>query len=431
MFVRKCFRTIASCMAVILSMVTLTGCSAASEEQVVSSNAGGTEISFSWWGNDPRHQYTMNGVDIFMEQNPDINVDYSYSIWSGYENRNKVLMNSRTESDVMQINFAWLSQYSDDGEGYYDLKELSDYIDLSQFSEEDLAFGMKNGKLNALPIAFNTTIFFYNKDIWDSYGLSFPENWGDLFSAAKVMSKDGVYPLGAVKKHAFLMLIAYEEQQSGMPMFDENNKLNFGDKELEDMLLMYNRLLDEKVLMPLEDYDRDALKNGKAASCMCWISDASNYCGAMAEGGGHPEVYGQIIDEGSKRTGWYIKPSTMYAISKYTEHPEEAARLVDYLLNSKDMAELQKTEKGIPVSHAALEVVKNMEDGMSGYEVGASEYMTSHIDQMNLIQTPLEEGAIMDTFKSGGDDYMYDKGSLEDVIKQMHLDIEKILEEKK
>ena len=69
----------------------------------------------------------------------------------------------------MQINYGWLSQYSPDGEGYYDLYQLSDYIDLSGYSQADLDFGTVNGKLNALPIAYNSTVTFYNKDIFDKY----------------------------------------------------------------------------------------------------------------------------------------------------------------------------------------------------------------------------------------------------------------------
>ena len=44
-------------------------------------------------------------------------------------------MNSKTETDVMQINFGWLSEYSADGRGYYDLEKVSDVIDLSVYSE--------------------------------------------------------------------------------------------------------------------------------------------------------------------------------------------------------------------------------------------------------------------------------------------------------
>ena len=58
-------------------------------------------------------------------------------------------------------------------------------------------------------------MFYYNKTIYASYGLEIPKTWDDLFAAAKVMSRDGIYPLGTTKKQLFLMLVAYLEQIKG------------------------------------------------------------------------------------------------------------------------------------------------------------------------------------------------------------------------
>ena len=46
-----------------------------------------TLVQLSWWGNDDRHKYTMEGVDYFQIQNPDIKVAYKYGVWNGYENQ--------------------------------------------------------------------------------------------------------------------------------------------------------------------------------------------------------------------------------------------------------------------------------------------------------------------------------------------------------
>ena len=39
-----------------------------------------TLVRLSWWGNDDRHKYTMEGVDYFQIQNPDIKVAYRYGV---------------------------------------------------------------------------------------------------------------------------------------------------------------------------------------------------------------------------------------------------------------------------------------------------------------------------------------------------------------
>ena len=399
------------CMISVLSML-LVGCGSNNAVQVKEADEV-SRISFSWWGNDPRHIYTMEGVDLFMEENPDISVDYRYGIWNGYENRNKVYMNSNREPDVMQINFAWLSQYSPEGDSYYDLYQLADYIDLSAFDESDLAFGEINGKLNALPIAYNSTVIYYNQDIYDKYGVSIPSTWNDLFVAADAMSSDGVYPLGGVKKHVFLMLVAHYEQTTGKKAFDESKCLLTRD-EILDLLEFYKALIDRKVLMPIDQYDRSKLSSGELAGSIFWISDISNYCSSI-EAAGTP-VLGKylVLDRAESITGWYKKPATMLAISDSTDYPEQAAKLLNFLMNDSRMAILQGTEKGIPVSKYALKAIED-EGLLTGYSVDANNQMIDAGEQIQIMNPILENEDLIEVIKTDADMYLYDKSTKDEV----------------
>ena len=377
-------------------------------------------IKFSWWGNDNRHEYTMNGINIFESNNPSIQVKNSYGVWQGFEKRMQVAMESHTESDVMQINYAWLDQYSNDGNGFYDLYQLSDYIDLSNYSESDLQYGIKNGKLNALPIAFNSYEFYYNKTIWDKYGLDFPKDWDEVFAAAEVMKKDGIYPFGYVKKQAFILAISWFEQTHGKYVFNESGELNISADELGEMIDFYRSLVDKKVMIPIDDFDKSKFADGVVAATMCWVSDAGNYCGALEKKGGDPQIGGYIISPDAKLTGWYIKPATMYAISAYSEHPEEAAKLLDFLVNSPEMALLQLAEKGVPVSKTARKTLEDNPGGEMGYEFTASEYMNENIDKLSIMKPIMENDEVITAFKKYGDEYIYDQMTLEECSEELY-----------
>ena len=39
-------------------------------------------IEYSWWGDDSRNQYTLDAVDIFEKENPEINVKCEYGVWN-------------------------------------------------------------------------------------------------------------------------------------------------------------------------------------------------------------------------------------------------------------------------------------------------------------------------------------------------------------
>ena len=389
-------------------------------------NKNTTRLQMSWWGNDGRHMYTMEGVDLFQEKHPEISVDYRYGEWNGYEKRTKVWMESHNEADVMQINYAWLNVYSPDGTGFYDLNTLSDVLDLSNFTEEELSYGTKNGKLNALPIAMNTHTFYFNQDILDQYGLSVPESWDDLFSMAEVLAPEGKYVLGFAKKHLFLLMIAYYEQSFGTPFFNQDGTLAADAKGIEYILTFYKKLLDAHVICPIDSFDRAKYMSGEIVGTMCWISDTKIYCDGLAETGVKVSRGNYPKLPGAKLSGWYIKPATMWAISADTEHPQEAALLLNYLLNDPDMAKLQKTEKGVPVSDAAVAALN--EEGLSETnEYKAIQEMNEHQEDLHLIIPNMENESIIDAFKSGADEYLYDKKNAQESAEAIYTSIRNVI----
>lgn len=393
----------------------MTACGIREEDAGSSQNFS---ISFSWWGNDIRHQYTMEAVEEFQKSNPEISVKSIYGSWNGYDKRMHIYMKSHMEPDVMQINYAWLQEYSADGTGFYDLQELKEYIDFSNFEKEELEYGMMNGKLNGIPIAFNTQTLFHNKSLYDSYNLELPKTWDDLFKVAEVMGKDGIYPLGMEKKSLFFLLLAYLEQTKDATVLDEEGNLVLTTEDVQIMLEFYKRLIQEKVIMPVDNFERNAFTSKKIAGAVAWISDASNYCTPLEETGAEPVVGDYLREPGAKRLGWYIKPATLYAISRDTSQPKEAAMLLNFLLNSREMAVRQTTEKGIPISDAAYQVLQE-EEMMNGYEQSANDNMQECQEEMKLMMPVLENENVLDAFKEEADYYLYDKKSLEQVAEDI------------
>ncbi len=400
----------------------LTGCAG---ETVVKKQHEQVEITLSWWGNDARNEYTIAAVEKFEELNPDIRVNVSYSEWSGYEARSRVQMVSDTEADVMQINFGWLAEYSPDGTGYYNIEDVADLVDLSNFSPEMLDYGRRGEALNAIPIAMNTETVYINKTLYDQYGLDVPETWDDLREAAKVMQADGIYPMSGLTKSIWLYSISYAEQVTGKTFLKEDGSLNFTVKELEVMLDFYDRMVAEKVFPQVEYYDRLNIEKGIYAGGVAWVSDAVNYFGSAQEKG-YEIVIAPYTAADSKKSGenWYAKPATMYAISKHTEHPEEAAILLDFLLNSPEMAVLQGVEKGIPLSNAAQKTLKE-NDMLSGLQYEASLCMEGNTE-LSQMDPFVENEDLIDKFTEACNLVVYDQATLEEAAKTFYDNIKAI-----
>ncbi|MBQ8569300.1 MAG: carbohydrate ABC transporter substrate-binding protein [Oscillospiraceae bacterium] len=412
--------------ALLLSGSMLCGLTACGQhETVVTENKENIVISLSWWGNDVRNEYTIKAAQKFEELNPGITVKCNYSEWSGYQVRSNVQMVSNTEADVMQINYAWIEQYSPDGMGFYDINTLSDHVDLSNFRQSDIDFGMKNGRLNALPIALNTQTVYINKTLYDEYGLDIPKTWDDVFAAAEKMNGEH-YPLAVNNKAALFYMVAYAEQTSGKEFIKEDGSLGFGAEEFSIMLEFYKRLIDAGVTPQVEYFERINNDSGMYAGTLAWLSDASSYMGGAEKAGYEVAIADYTSYEGADSLGWYTKPATMYAISANTEYPKESAMLLDFLLNSEEMAELQGVEKGIPISSSARAYLEKS-GKLTGLQYAAFEKMNEHSDKMKVISPYMENTDILEFVQESCNAVYYDKMTAEEGGKTLYENVNNVL----
>lgn len=144
----------------------------------------------------------------------------------------------------------------------------------------------------------------------------------------------------------------------------------------------------------------------------------------MKENGYDVKVGEYICEPGAKSLGWFVKPATMYAISNNTEHPEAAAKLLNYLLNGEEMTLRQGTEKGVPISSSAFEILKD-HDVLTGYEVQADDMREKNRDRLSVMAPVLESENVYGSFKSDSDYYLYDKLSRDETIDRIYSDMYK------
>jgi oligogalacturonide transport system substrate-binding protein len=251
--------------------------------------------------------------------------------------------------------------------------------------------------------------------------LPLPQTWDDFFADAEIMSKDGVYPLGLGDKACFFFTLAYMEQTTGHKACNEDGELVITRDDIKVMLEFYKRLFDEKVIPQVDQYNLNYFLSGKCAGVMGWVSDADNYCKVPINEGKNIVIGEYPTFDGAKGMGWYIKPATLYAISKNTDEPEEAARLLDYLINSSEMARLQKFEKGVPISDKAQQTLED--DGLTdGMVYEANKKMSDRQDDMSVIAPVLEAENVYIAFKDEANYYLYDKKSLDEVADMVYKD---------
>jgi oligogalacturonide transport system substrate-binding protein len=344
-------------------------------------------IRFSWWGGDDRHEATLNAIELWNKRHPDITIIPEYGGWDGWQEKVAAQLSGAKEPDVMQINYDWLVTMSPDGKGFYDLNELSSAIDTSGLSDDMLSFGMVDGKLNAIAVSVTGRSFFYNSEVYRSAGASYPSTWDELIALGSKFYDKGIYPLDLDIQSggtAWYLAVVYVQQTTGREFISKDGELGFTKDDIKAAIDFYKKLEDEHVIRTIrtrtdEDgnaalYQSPEFIGGRVAGVLEWGSSVGKYESVLTEG---TLEAGPLLSDGKGNNGgWLVKPSMLYAISRNTEHPDEAAAFVDFLINDPECAKVLGTTRGIPASRYAEESLE-----MSGMLGGLSKQSADMLEE--------------------------------------------------
>lgn len=330
-----------------------------------SSADGKTVITFSWWGGDSRHEATLKAIDEFMVANPDIEVKANYGAWDGWEEKMATGFATGTGSDVTQINWNWLTSFSSDGSVFADLNEYKDIIDLTQFDQTKLDLCTVANKLQAVPVSMTGRIFYWNKATFDKAGISVPTSLEELKAAGETFKTklgDDYYPIALGEFDRTILMVYYLESVYGKPWV-EDGKLQYTEEEVQKGLEFIKSLEDSHVTPTIETITGDGADsldknpkwmNGIYAGIFEWDSSASKFQSALTEG--QEFVVGDYFKDMGENQGGFSKVSLGFAISESAANKEACAKLINFLLNEEAGVKIMASERGIPLSQAALKI---------------------------------------------------------------------------
>lgn len=320
-------------------------------------------LTFSWWGGDSRHAATIDAIAAFQEKYPGIIVETTYGTWSGWEDSMATMFATNTAPDVNQINWNWITSYSADGKAFLDLNQVSEVLDLSQYSQDALDQCVVVGELQAVPVSMTGRIFYWNKTTFDKAGIDVPKSLEELKAAGEIFKTklgDAFYPISLGEYDRMILMVYYLESVYGKPWV-ENNTLQYTEEEIATGLEFIQSLEDCHATPSIQTILGDGADsldknpkwmNGTYAGIFEWDSSASKFSTALEDG--QEFVVGDYFADMGDYHGGYSKVSLGFAISETCAHPKEAAMLLNFLLNEDEGTTIMGSERGIPLSTSAL-----------------------------------------------------------------------------
>ena len=313
------------------------------------------ELRMTWWGGDSRHEVTNAAIDLFEEEHPNITVVRDFGGFDGYLDKVTTQYAGKNSPDVIQLYNDVLREFSSRGQ-LFDLNEAvaAGNLSLDGWPQDVIDMNTIDGSLNALTFGVSTHAFIFDEVKSAELGVEIPEagyTWDDLADYATAISAaSGGSTFGVTDLSQGYQGFEVWAKQTGEEFMDADG-IAFKQDTLEDFWQYWADLRASggatapDVTTEYFGTPYDAVVAGVATSTFLF---ANQYAGVQ---GNTPNTLAiDRMPSEAKNPGQYLRAAMNLTVSSQSKHPQEAAMLVDFLLNSEAANEILGIDRGLPTN---------------------------------------------------------------------------------
>jgi len=333
------------------------------------------ELRVVWWGSQSRHDRTIEVIEMYEAQNPNVDIVYEFANFTDYW----TLVNTQAAGGdlacVMQHDYAYLAEWAERGL----LQPLDPYveqgiIDLSNVDESFIAGGRVDGLLYGLSLGSNSQAIILDVDKFEEAGVDLPDpqwTWADFEAIARELHDAlGIYAYGSPSLGDDQIWTSLILAHGTNPFNEDNTGFGYDDDgPIIEHFKMLLRLQEDGVIMSLEEMAQSAegpenspIVTGDAAMQYQWSNQVVAITSAAGEGRNF-RLWHMPRPEGGRPAN-YLKPSMFFSIPTNCEHGEIAADFINFFTNDLEANEVLFAERGVPISSEVREHLRPMLDAI-------------------------------------------------------------------
>lgn len=357
MFISK--RALAAVALATGSAIALAGCAGSPEPAGTYDPDEKVSLDLAFWGNDVRADLYNKAIDAFNEKYPNITVSTSFLAFPEFWEKRQTEAAGKNLPDVMQFDYSYLRQYSENGL----LLDLDPYlggiIETDPLPQNILDIGVVNDTTYGIATSTNAWGLFTNPVLLEKAGVDefAGGSWEDYTAWMKdITDAGGGEYWGGGDYTGRIQNFELQLRAEGGNLFTEDGEPGFDEARLK-AFWEEGQSIRDGIGIPQQTVEEAAPLGGfdtaQTASELTWDNFGAGYLGNLGEG--YTElglVAPPVTEEGAKDL--YLKPSMLHSIAANTDHPEAAATLVNFLVNSPEAGEIFGTNRGLPASETAL-----------------------------------------------------------------------------
>lgn len=392
-----------------LAVLPFAGCSNSASSQPAGSaaasaasadNSGGaaapTTLRVAWWGNQVRNDRTVEVLNLYSEQNPNIRFETEFTDWTGYWDKLATQAASNSMPDVIQQDYSYIKQYQTKKQ----LANLDEFVSSGVLDTSNCAdildSGRIGGNLYAVPLGMNAPGLVYDQDAVASAGVEMKngmtrpelEAAAEKIYAATGKKFDWAYYDGTSFLSHMTRGAGFEVLQDGkLGVNSSADLLPYFQLHADSVKKDYYMAPEELTEAVGAGIEMDPLSTGKAWMALVW----SNQLVAHSDAAG--KDLGMVtwpVGENDTQKAMFYKPSMFFSVAESSGKKEAAAMVVNFFTNTEEANGILLGERGVPISIVVAETIKPQMPPANQY---VFDYLAEISDLCGPIGPPTPAGA--------------------------------------
>jgi multiple sugar transport system substrate-binding protein len=414
----------------LVAAITAAGCGSDGGD---SGDGGPVTLRFTWWGSDARHKMTQEMIDAFEAEHPDIRVEGEFTGWGDYWDKLATSVAGGNAPDIIQQESRYVREYAD-RKALLDLSQHGAALKTDKLDPAVAQTGTIDGRMFAVPTGVNAYTVVANPGLFEKAGVELPDDktwtWDDYLRTASRITKSGQKDLYGLQNFGFndagLEIFA---RQRGESLFNAEGGIGVSDQTLTEWFTMVLKSRDLNsepqpsltIEVQAGGIDQSLMATSRGATGVWWTNEVPT----LSKAAGVELALLRFPGEAAK-PGMYLKPAMFLSASARTEHPEQAATFIDWMINSPKAAEIQLSDRGLPVNldnrRAVFDELKPA-DQISGRFL---EEITPTL-QPPPVLPPMGAGEVQSVLQQLNEQLLFDRITVADAVKEYRSQTEAAL----
>jgi len=329
--------------------------------------ASNYDLVLAWWGNPTRNQMTEDAVALFESDNPNVSFELQTVGWGDYWTMLATRAIGNDLPDIIQMDWAFLEQYVGNNL-LVDLRPFIDsgIIDLSDVPDAIIETGRVGDGIYAISIGMNAASMVYNATLMNELGITVEHNMNTeqfIDIARRVYAETGIRTAFAYPDPVNIAQVLLRAH--GIVMFEPDG-MGATPEQMQEFFDIVALGIEEGWHIHPEalagragGMDQDPLVFGATPADRTWnaIVYSNMLVGLQNAAPDGMELALTTWPSSNPQRGNYMRASMYFSITRHSNHPEQAARLLDFWTNSIEVNEIIQAERGIPISTRVYDAI--------------------------------------------------------------------------